>query len=511
MQIFINSFNFHKLLADFKLFFIYRMSIIELVHTMSVAEKRHFTLYSGIKSKNNIPKYVKLFGIINKSPFITLKEISEAGFNAVDKNFLKEKIEESQHILYLGKSITSKLKWLTESMERYFKKQQWVELTKCIKKTKQISQQHEQYLDWLQAIYWEKEMLIVQPESRNLLEKLEIIIKEEQEVKENLLQEMNYSNFKSTLNTLLIKDIRLNKLENKEKFEQLISTDLLLNNNYEPNSFKSKIDFYQIKARIAKFKGDKKDAYYMAHKLFEAFINNPEYKNEYPSRYKKSLCFICDICSFSGKIEEIPALLELIGDDDQYFKAVCLYGILYSIEKLDRNRGANYLNKLKNVIDNGVYQTRPGGQLNVFYNGAVFWSLFSNWKEMDYWVQKILHFQRTDDRRDLQYAVRILSLFNHFELKSDDFDNKIQAVAHYFRNNNQNSKTNQYIIQSFRNLYKAFNRKEMIPIWTDLKNYLNTKIGDTNKATQQLGLGELSLWCTSKIENVSMEEIYKNS
>jgi len=262
------------------------MTITEIVTSLTTAEKRHFTLYAGMNQKEIVPKYVQLFSLINNKPTINDEELIKAGFNAAVKNFLKEK------------SVTSKLKWLTESMERYFNKQRWIELSKCIKKAKKIAQQYERYLDWLQAIYWEKEMLTAQPESKNLLEKLEILIEEEQQVKENLLEEMNYFNSRAKLYALIIKDIRLNNPKNKEKFEQLISTDLLINDDNKPNSFKSKIDYYQIKARIAKYKGDKEDAYYMANKLFEIFINNPKYKSVYADRYKKSLCFISDICYF---------------------------------------------------------------------------------------------------------------------------------------------------------------------------------------------------------------------
>jgi len=484
------------------------MSIIELVTSLKPAEKAHFTLYTGTR-KGNHPKYVQLFNLIRSNLKITNEEIIKAGFSASDKHFLRDRIERSQHDLYLGNSVSSELKWLTESMERYFKEKQWKELKKCITKSKKKAEENDQYLDWLQAIYWEKEMLLTQPESRNLYEKLEILIEEEQQVKVNLLEEMNYFNLRAEIYTIIIKDNRLNNPENKEKFEQLISTNLLFNN--EPTSIKSKIDYYLIKARIAKYNGDKEGAYCMANKLFNVFINNPKYKNEYVDRYKKSLCFICNICNFSGRIEEIPVLLELIGDDNQYFKAVCLYGILYSIIKLDKNRGTNYLDKIKNMINNGDCEIRPGGQLEIFYNGAVFWSLFSDWKEMDYWIQKILYSKRNDDRRDIQYCARILTLINQFELKADDMDNQIQKVVKYFARHDKYTKTIKHIIQAFRDLYKAVNRKDMIPIWTDLKDYLNTKVEDTNVATQQLGLGELSLWCTSKIENITMGEAFKKS
>jgi len=121
-----------------------------------------------------------------------------------------------------------------------------------------------------------------------------------------------------------------------------------------------------------------------------------------------------------------------------------------------------------------------------------------------------LQFKRTDDRRDLQYGARILSLINHFELNVEDMDNQIQAVANYYIRNNQYSKINQYIVQSFRNLNRAFNRKEMLPIWKDLSQYLDTQINQTFGSTQQLGISELSIWATSKIENVRMAEVYRD-
>jgi len=484
------------------------MSIIELVHSMSVAEKRHFTLYAGIKGKDKKPKYVQFFNLINSKLTIQDNDLTKAGFKTADKNFLKEKIEESLHGLYLGKSITSKLKWLTESMERYFNNGQWTELRKCIHKTKETAQKHEQYLDWLQAIFWEKEMLQVQPERRQLLEKLEQVIEEEREVKKSLSEEMEYSNLKASVYALLLKDIRLSNKENKEKFEQLTSTKLLYN-DAEPISVKSKINYYYLKTKVARYEGNYHAAYTMAKKQIHVFDEHLSFKLQNMDWYKKSLCLLCDICNFSDRLKEIPPLIDLIGNENQYFKTVCLHGLLYSINNLDKERGDAYLKKIKVIIENGNHNIRAGRQLTIFYNAAVFFSLFSQWADMHFWIEKIRTFQRTDDRRDLQYGSRILSLINHFELESDDLDNQIQAVANYFIRNNQYSTVNQYIAQSFRKLNRAIDRKEMIPIWNDLNHYLTAQLNETNESNQQLGISELLIWSTSKIENVPMADVFR--
>ncbi len=486
------------------------MSIIELVNSLSVAEKRHFTLYTDIKGKGNTPKYIKLFALINKSVTITNTEIGEAGFKADDKTFLKEKIEESLHGLYLGKSVVSKLKWLTESMERYFNKQQWTDLSKCISKTKKIACKYEKYLDWLQAIYWEKEMLVAQPESKQRLEKIEKLIEEEQDVKGNFDEEMDYYNLRISLDSLLIKDIKLIDKENKKKFVRIISTKLL-SEHAKPVSKKSKVNYYHVKTRTAYYEGEKQKSYTMAKKLVGVFENNRLFMDEHMDWYKKSICLLSGVCIFSGQVEEIPKLIKIVGNDDAHFKIACLHGLRYSIIKLDKDRGISYLKRIRTIIENPNHQIRPGRQLAIFYNGAVFCSFFGNWQEMHYWIEKIFNAKRTDDRHDIQYCARILNLINQFELQSDDMDNQIQATEKYFTRKDQYTRTNRHIIQAFRHLYRAINRKEMISIWNDLWQYLQPKVVNNNASTQQLGLGELFIWCTSKIENVSMGEVYKKS
>jgi len=152
---------------------------------------------------------------------------------------------------------------------------------------------------------------------------------------------------------------------------------------------------------------------------------------------------------------------------------------------------------------------RDGRKLTLFYNTIVFYSLFHEWQKVNEWLSKILTYKRTDDRRDLQYAARILSLVNHYELESDDMENHIQAVAKYLKSNQQYTETNQRIIQAFRDLYKAINRKEQQPIWQGLQDFLTQKMTEQNLTNRQLGLEELQVWCKAKIQNTTMAEIIR--
>lgn len=383
-------------------------------------------------------------------------------------------------------------------------------LKDAFQKQKKLALKHEYYLDWLQATYWEKEMLVSQSESKQRFEKIEKLIKEEQDIKYNSDEEVNYFNLRISVDALLLKDIKLTSPEKKKKFNQIISSKLL-SGQAKPVSKKSKINYYHLKARVAQLRNNQEEAFKMAKNLVAVFEDNPHFHREHIDWYKKSICMFSGICIFSGQIEEIPRLIKIIGNDDEHLKIVCLHGLRYSMIKMDKESGMSYLKKIKAMIEKQNHNIRAGRQLTIFYNAAVFFIIFNEWVEMNVWLEKIMKFKRTDDRRDLQYGARILTLINHFELKSDDMDNQIQAVSHYFTNNKQYNDTNKYIIQAFRYLYRAINRREMMPIWINLQNYLNTKVDENKEATLQLGLRELYIWCTSKIKNISFSEVYRNS
>jgi len=392
------------------------MPLFDIIKSMSAAEKRHFKLQAGSTEKGKLPKYVELFDIINRQTVSDDTVILKAGFSSADKNFLNEKIDESLHILYLGKSTNSKLKWLSESMERLFEREHWSELEKCIKKAKQLAGKHEKFLDWLQAIHWEKELLTQKKESRNLYERYEKLLEEEAEVRRKLNEEINYKNLYTQMYMLRIKDVRLNKPENRKKFDQIANSSLLKNNT-PPHSIQAQANHFQIKTIIARYNKKPDEAYTNAQSLIHVFEHNQLFRQKHITWYKHSLCLFSEVCYISEKHQHIPDIIDKIesieGSEREGFKMVCLHGILYAISNLNKEKGEEYISKIRQLIEEDKGNIRDGRKLSLFYNIAVFYIVFEKWKKVNEWLSKILNYKRTDDRRDLQYAARILSLMNH--------------------------------------------------------------------------------------------------
>jgi len=486
--------------------------LFDKIKSMSAAEKRHFKLHAHSTSKDKLPIYVQLFNKLNKQFELDESAIEKRGFKPTDKKLLQKKIEESLHVQYLGRSVDSKLKWWLESMPRLYERGHWSELRKCIKKTRQLAEYEERFMDALQTIRWKKKLLEKEKnnQSKNFYERCEELIKEEIQLRRKLNEEIDCHNLRMQIDALRLKDINLEDPIIRQKFKKIIDIPIV-NNNTIPSSLKAQINYFHSKCIIALlYTKQPTQAYQYAQQPIDVFENNESFKNAHLLNYIKSLCLLCQVCYRSGKSELIPAIIEKIEyteKNDKYgFKAVCLYGILYAITNLDKEKGEQYIRKIEHLVGSNKYNIRDGRKLTLYYNIMVFYSLFDNWQESEKWLKKIIEYkQRTDDRRDLQHASRIWKLVVHYELFLD-LDSCIKSVIKFIRAYDQDTETNQYIIQTFRNLDKAINYEEQQSIWQALQEFLIKKITKQSPPTRQLILHELQLWCQAKLQRTTMAE-----
>jgi len=479
---------------------------------MSAAEKRHFKLYAGIRGKEKSPKYVELFDMLNKQTEFDESAIEEGGFIAVDKNFLQEKIDASLHVQYLGKSADSKMKWLLESMDRQAQREHWKELRKGIKKVKQLAEKHEQFSDWLQALKWEKEWLSKSGKRKNLYERYEQIVAEEAMVKKYLEEEIQYKNLRMLVDYLRRRDVRLVNEENRKKFEQYADSDWLKTET-PPHSIKAKANFYHLKCLIAQYTEQMEEAYEYVKKLTKVFEQNKLFQNRNMWWYRNSLGLSSEICFLSQRHQEIPDIVDKIEalalESDAEVHSPYFHGLLYAITNVDQEKGLQYIPLIEQLVNLHKEKIRDGRLLSFFYNIGIFYMLFGEWHQADLWIDRIFNFKRTDDRRDLQYATRIWSLANYYELKFNNMDNHIKAITKYLKANQQYTETNRHILQAFRDLCKAIDRNERLPIWQALQDFLAQKMTENKQTTRQLGLEELQVWCKAKIEHTTMAEIIR--
>lgn len=483
---------------------------------MSKAEKRYFHLYAQMGGgKVGVPKYVRLFDLIDKQTEYDDEAVKNRGFNSTDKAFLNEKIQESLHILYLNKSSEAELKLQLSYIPRLVERQLWTELQKRLKKARQLAIEQGGFLALLDIIQWEKKIVISKGE-KDIVVQLKALIKEEDEVRRQLNSELDYQNLRIEVDILRLKDVRLKKPENKVLFEQFAASPLL-NSDTKVLPLKAQADYHRIKSIVHQYAGKSGQAYIHAQALISLFEDNEEFKYNNLFEYKRNLCLFSELCYLSGNYDEIPDMMDKIeaipikseDSDTEVFKTVCLFGLLYALVKADREVGLKYVHKIETLWDKHAPNIGVRRQLSYFYNIMIFFSLFGEWKEADKWLEKILNFGRTNAKKDVQTAARIWKLVVGCELEPEELDNHIQRAFRYLTRNNQYGETEKHILETFRALHKSIEKKEKQQAWQRLHDYLTIRLDEQERSTHFIGMEELHLWCASKLQGLTIAELMK--
>ncbi len=483
------------------------MPLFELIKSMTAAEKKHFKLYAGTDKKGKPPKYVELFNLIEKRNVYDTKLVKDRGL-AHYTTFLYEKIDASLQDLSLGyrketieKHPNIRQKWLLGRLQRLYDRGLWKDLKKWIDETKQFARTHEFYLDWLEAIQWEKEWLTQDENSKRKYERYTKIVEEEKEVRQIINEEINYRNLREQVNTLRIKDPMFEDAKVKDELEKIVKSECLEEKNL-PRSPKAKADFYYTKSVLSK-DADESCAY--AEKAVEVFEQNDF--SDAVVAYKRCLGLLCERYTFFRRYPKVPEIIEKIKalplESDYKIESQYWHGLLYALNCLDREKGEEYIKDIKELLDKYDDKIRQGRQVAYFYNISVFYCLFGEWEEAHTWINKIFKSKQTDDRKDLQYGPRLVRFMIAYELDYE-LDNYLQSTTKYLKKYKQNP-TYEYIIGAFHKLNNSINQdKEKRNIFIELYQYLQHIKVDEKQSDD---MEEFYLWCKAKINNTTMIEI----
>jgi len=480
---------------------------------MSKAEKRYFHLYAQMGGgKGGVSKYVRLFDLIDKQTEYDDEAVKNGGFNSTDKAFLNEKIQESLHILYLNKSKEAELKLQLSYIPILLERGLETELRKRLKKAKQLAEEQGDFSALLAIIQWKKKLGKV---GKDIVEQSKALIKEENEVRQQLNSELDYQNLRIEIELLRSKDVRLTKPENKALFEQFAASPLL-DADVQLLPITAQANFHRVKSIVYQYAGKNDEAYTHAQALVALFDENEHFKDKNLWEYTKNLCLFSELCYLSGNYDEIPDMMDkietvpLTSNNAEAYETVCLFGLLYALVKADREVGLKYVNKIETLWNKHAPRMRAKRQLSYFYNIMIFFSLFDEWKEASKWLEKIFNFQRTNDKKDVQTAARIWKLVVGYELEPEELDNHIQRAFRYLSRNNQYGETEKHILETFRILYKSIEKKEKQEAWQKLHDYLAIRLNKQERSTHFVGMEELHLWCASKLQGLTIAELVAN-
>jgi len=478
------------------------MLLHELIQSMSKAEKRYFKLYAQIGQKNT-SKYVNLFDLMNKQSTYDEQIIKTKGFSANDKNLLLEKLLDARHTMQLHKSVDAELRLFLDYFSILHEKRHWQLLSKYIRKAKQIAQENERFNVLLEILTWEQN-LVFKTVKTDFGQKINELIKEKREVLKRLNNELEYYDLSMCIDELLVRDAKLNKPETQKEFDSLYQSPLL-SDDAKPLSKRAMVDYHYIRVVYNNLNKQYEQSYHEYQSILDLFDKHIFlfYLQGYASFYVKiyfwekalGLKLNKTVDTALLKISDLP--LQTI--DASY--TINIQNLTYCVRALNKAEGEYQIVQAKKHWKDYTKHIKETRLMAFSYTVMAFYCLFEDWENAQIWLNKVTAIHRVSDRKDIQVAARLWQLIIGYELAPYDSDKHIQTAYKYFVRNEHYFEVEQQILKLFRDLYKAITRQEKQAIWQLMIDFIDAK--RQNGDLLQRGLGNLQLWCESKIARMS--------
>ncbi len=489
------------------------MHLHQLIQSLSTSEKRYFNTYAKM-GKRKPPKYLGLFDLINKKPNTDEENIRKKGYNADNQSFLTDKILDSLQVSYARKEPPLELNWLLGQLPHLWERKLLGELKKRLRQIHKLADQLEDFNALLQVIRWQKR-LVKEEGGKAVIGLYKKWIEREKEVKAQLENQLDYENLKEQLNLIRAKDIRLQKEENRQAFQELLDTPLLaatptlLSNG-------AKANYYYIQCLNYRYQKNPPKAFDYVCQLVDLFENNKTFRSQNSHWYQQVLCLKIEMAYANSQLSIIPPLVNLIrsinatkNEDKKDQKLLCnvySYGMLHALGTVNWEKGIVLIQELEQQWDNLVSFMPERRQLAFYYNIMVFYCFFEKWSEAETWLIRILNFQRIPERKDIQNAARLWRLIIDYE-QNNDLDNAIKTAYKYLKHHQHFFDFESKMIQYFRQLLKAYEPIKAKAIFQNMEKDFGELWDVQRSGTQQLGLQEVYFWTQGKIMGKNIGEI----
>lgn len=495
-------------------------ALFELIESLSPSEVAYFKKYSRIHSQEKKPNYVRIFEALEKQDEYNeqaiLQEFEGEAFTnnfATAKGDLKEKILESLREYHSNKSIDARLKKMLDYLPILFEKKLFSEMQKRLRTARKLAEKHEKHLALLEIINWERRALFVMP-NKKAPTKFEASIAEQKALMQAIQSTQYYQNLNDELFFLRQSDYQLRRPENELRHQEIMRQ---IGQKKTDASLSSILFFHNINAVCHRIDGLSKEAFEHYRQVIDLFESNVSLKTQYPTFYKKSLCGYLSMAYNNRQFDEFPTMLKKIKSlpqediytESEVFKVVALLQMLYYINTARYEAAADMVKYIRKHWATYSPYIRTGRQLAIFYNITVLFLALEQWKKSLVWLDNILHFGATQERKDIQGAARILQLIIFYELKDwDSLENRINSGQRNLRKNDRLFLFEKTALDFFRQLVGVASEKEKQAIFDTFAQSLK-EFADNPKERKALGLGEVTLWCMSRLKNISIREVMK--
>lgn len=495
---------------------------MRLISSLSKSEKRYFRMFSSLQSGDK--DYMKLFEVVEKIGEYNEEKIKkllkeETFINRLPavKNYLYGQILKSLRMNYIGSTVDSELKSMTEEIIILYEKRLFKQCIKIIEKAKELAVGNEQTLQLIELNLLEEKVLL---EVLNL-DKFEKTLNSSFNEEMRLLDiQKNTAEYRNLYNRIILINKKIKEARTEEElkqFEEIIDHPLLRSFK-NALSFDSKNYYYLIHLNYNHAKGDNAECLKIAEKQLELLESYPRKIEEKPKMYIAALnnvllsqIHLHRYTNFEKtllKLRSVPVKSPAI--EANVFVSSHIFEMVMYLDSGEFSRSIatreSILEGLKKYHD----KINVIEEITLLYN--IFYSYFGTgeYNKALAVINKLLNEYHKDLRYDIQSAVRILNLILHYELGNSRLLEYNAISAYRFLYKSKRLYKLENIVLDFikKKMHHIYTPKDEVEAFVELRNEFLTLIDDPYEKKAFEYFDYIS-WFDSRIEKRTFEEIVK--
>lgn len=495
--------------------------LVDLVLSLTKAEKRNFKLFTNRFSGNEDAKFLRLFDFIEKQKeFIEedlLKKVPEIKKSQISnlKAHLYKQILSSLRLLEVNHEIDIECRDYLDHATILYKKGLYQQAMKVLKKAKQRAKQTKRSFLLLEVLEFEKKIEL-QFVAQNVNGAPHQLAAESQHV-------INSVSIMSRLSVLSLRlyEIYLTKgyIRNKRDHESIKKFFYSQIPEIEVSelTFHEKLHYFNAYVWYYFIIQDFLNSYRYAQKWVDLFEANSDQKKYEPESYLKGkhilLIALFNLRYYEKFVKELDDFVNSSNEaltNENYYLLHGLYGYINKINKVflegDYDKGIQLVPEINDFIEKYDNQLHKNRVIVLYYKVACMYFGNGDNKNAISFLNKVVNSGEIDLRHDIQCFSRILRLIAYFELGDQDLvEYQVKSVYRFLKKMNDLQMVQKEIMNFLRNLSKI-SPDQLDNAFKELHKKLITISMDPFEKRPFLYLDIIS-WLESKINKVPVKEI----
>lgn len=494
--------------------------LFELVHSMTKAERKHFTQHANqYGAEGQTQKYLLLYKAVAAQ-----KQHDEAQLQKAVKGFITEKsfpswkrhlleaLERSIREFHAGRDSAERVLEMLREAELLARRGMWARSRRKIADCKKIALRMEDFLSLMRINGTERRQAI-EFDKQKMKERIQDLIAEWNNYSTRLIEEQAFVQIFDRLCTI----IRRNFDPRDPKVKEEVATFLgnpLLQDGVTPPSFLARRCYHQSRAFVFHLSNRIKEEYQEYLDLIQAWETNSYFRATLRKIYKLALTNYLHSASKVGQFEKILYVLDKIAlipaenynEQAEDFQTKELYSLIYAYNKRQFYEVEAMIPRIEQGLTTYKAKVNDARWFAFKTTFMMFFFLNGRFREAMDQVEAVWERPNSEHRKDLQALVHLFEPLLYFELemakkkeeKNVEFvSHKVHALKEWLRYHERDYDFELLVLRHLQKLTNAIESERRACFQAAHADFLDF---ESKAEIYPFGLYELILWTGARAE-----------